>query len=134
MELWGQTIAITTLITAVVMKVYKHHASLVTEKFQDRTYRLMKGVLVLYLVDYLLLLAFGTPIPPLHESGWAGISCSLLLMVVVVMNMLCGLARRNVDSGDDGQQEQRLTSVFVLGVSIFWLCVEVMGWLLKIQP
>ena len=76
----------------------------------------------------------GTPVPPLHESGWAGISCSLLLMVVVVMNMLCGLARRNVDSGDDGQQEQRLTSVFGIGVSIFWLCIEVMGWLLKIQP
>lgn len=134
MELWEQTITVTVLITAMVMKVYKHHASLVTEKFQERTDRLTQGVLALYLVDYLLLLAFGTPVPPLHESGWAGISCSLLLMVVVVMNMLCGLARRNVDSGDDGQQEQRLTSVFGIGVSIFWLCIEVMGWLLKIQP
>lgn len=134
MELWGQTIAITTLITAVVMKVYKHHASLVTEKFQDRTYRLMKGVLVLYLVDFLFLLAFDISIPPLHESGWSGVFCSLLLIVVVVMNMLCGLARRNVDSEDDGQQEQRLTSIFGIGISIFWLSIEVMGWLLKIQP
>lgn len=134
MELWGQTIAITTLITAVVMKVYKHHASLVTEKFQDRTYRLTKGVLVLYLVDFLFLLAFDISIPPLHESGWSGVFCSLLLIVVVVMNMLCGLARRNVDSEDDGQQEQRLTSIFGIGISIFWLSIEVMGWLLKIQP
>lgn len=134
MELWEQTITITVLVTAMVMKVYKHHLSLVTEKFQDRTDRLTQGVLALYLVDYLLLLAFGTSVPPLHESGWVGISCSLLLMVVVVMNILCGLARRNVDSGDDGQQEQRLTSVFVIGVCIFWLCIEVMGWLLKIQP
>ena len=134
MELWGQTIAITALITAVVMKAFKHYANLITGEFQDRAYCLTQGVLALYLVDFLLLLAFDTPIPPLHESGWAGVSCSLLLIVVVVMNLLCGLVRREMDHEDDGQQEQRLTAMFGTGISVFWLGVEVMGLLLKVKP
>lgn len=132
--MWSQTVILTALITILVVKLCRSPKVFVPEAIRDSTYRLTQGVLALYTTDFLLLIAFHTPITPLHESGWLGVSCSLFLIAVVILNMICGLSGR-MEKGESGsQQEQQLAVVFGTGVCIFWLYVEVMGLLLKISP
>ena len=132
--MWWQIIILAALITGVVLKLGKMRKLCVTEKFRDRTYSLTEGALGLYLTDYLLLLVFDTPIPLLHEPSWSGIVCSLLLIIIAVMNILCGLDRGTIESEDDGQQTHLLTVFFGSGICVYWLIIEIAGLLLKVNP
>lgn len=129
--MWEQTIILTILITAMVIKIYNNGRICVTEQFYDRAYQLTKCVLLMYLIDLILLAFFDFPLPLLHECTTGGAIVSQLVMAVVIIDMVCCLDNWHTSRREE--PEEHFSRVIGIGVCIFWLVFEVMGLLLKMS-
>ena len=129
--MWEQTMILTILITAMVIKIYNNGRICVTEQFYDRAYLWTKCVLVMYLIDLILLAFFDFPLPLLHECTTGGAIVSLLVMAVAIIDMMCCLDNWHTSRREE--PEEHFSRVIGIGVCIFWIVFEVMGLLLKMS-
>ena len=129
--MWEQTMILTILITAMVIKIYNNGRICVTEQFYDRAYQLTKCVMVMYLIDLILLAFFNFPLPLLHECTMGGVIASLLVIAVAIIDMMCCLDNWHTSRREE--PEEHFSHVIGISVCIFWLVFEVMELLLKMS-
>ncbi len=128
--MFDAAVALTVLTSGIVVKICKKKRIAVSERIRDNSYLLLKGVLLLYLADFVLLRWFSIPITVLHEGTAAGIICSFMVMLVVLIN----LAVFYTDFRDNRTGRFFDVTMSGFGVTLLWLFIEIVNLMLKINP
>ena len=91
------------------------------------------AVCLIYLVDIGLLFFFDISIPFIHDTGWFGISFSVVVVIIAALNLIIDfeIIRRGVESGAPKYMEWY--GAFALMVTLVWLYMEILILLSKIR-
>ena len=128
-----QAVAITVIVVGTIVKACRRNWITITDGVRNRVYMLVKGVLVLYLLDLFLLIVFDIPLPALHEDSLAGIVISLFIIFIVVLNLVCEYSGVSLVISTENNEQRGLDYVLGFGVSLLWFFVEITGIMLKIS-
>lgn len=129
-----QATALTAVVAGTIVMVCRHNWITITDGVRDKVYVLIKGVLVLYLLDFFLLIGFGIPFPALHESTPAGIAVSLFILLVVVLNITCEYSGIRTALCTGNKEQRGMNHILGFCISLLWFFVEVTGIMLKVAP
>jgi uncharacterized YccA/Bax inhibitor family protein len=89
-------------------------------------------VLLVYVVDMIMNM-FGARVPFIHESGWLGISISLVIVGIAAFNLLIDFAviENGVNSGSPRYMEWYCGMALL--VTLVWLYLEILRLLSKLR-
>ncbi len=119
-------------VLALMLVLYTTRTIVVTDRLVKGVLVATGAVLLVYVVDMVMGL-FGTRVPFLHESGWVGITISLVIVGIAAFNLLVDFAA--IESG-----VQRGSPRFMewycgmaLLVTLVWLYLEILRLLAKLR-
>lgn len=81
-------VAATFVTTFILFGLYKARIIQATEKFKAVVMSATLAILILYLVQWVMVLAFGNSIPFLFENGMIGLGFAAFLAVIASLNLI----------------------------------------------
>ena len=125
-------IILTLAISVVIVIACNRNWIDANERFNNSVYSADVGVVGLYLVDFVLLSAFNTPVPYLHEGGWQGILLAILLIITSGASMASLL--QLLQTARHERCQSYVCWFYDVGVllSVFWFYLEIVELLRKL--
>jgi uncharacterized YccA/Bax inhibitor family protein len=120
-----KAMVLTFAILFTMLFVYKSGLIKVTGRFRRGVIIATGGVLLLYLMSFILSL-FGVQVAYLHEGGWIGIGLSLLIIGIASLNLL--LDFDNFEKGARAAAPRYFEWFCAMGllITLVWLYVEIL--------
>ncbi len=117
-------------ILAAMLFIYKSRIIQVTEKFRYGVMMATMGIMLVYLVDFVLRL-FHVNMPFIHEGGGIGIAISVGIIVVATMNLLLDFDNIEKGAAHGAPKFMEWYSAMGLLVTLVWLYLELLRLLAK---
>lgn len=117
-------------ILAAMLFIYKSRIIQVTEKFRYGVMMATMGIMLVYLVDFVLRL-FHINMPFIHEGGGIGIAISVGIIVVATMNLLLDFDNIEKGAAHGAPKFMEWYSAMGLLVTLVWLYLELLRLLAK---
>ena len=117
-------------ILAAMLFIYKSRIIQVTEKFRYGVMMATMGIMLVYLVDFVLRL-FHVNMPFIHEGGGIGIAISVGIIVVATMNLLLDFDNIEKGAAYGAPKYMEWYSAMGLLVTLVWLYLELLRLLAK---
>lgn len=114
-----------------MLLAYRSGVVKVTEKFKAGMMAAMSGILVVYLISWIMSL-FGATMPFIHESGLVGIGFSLFVVVVAALNLTLSFDVIEQGARSGAEKYMEWYGAFGLVVALIWLYVEILSLLMKL--
>ncbi len=83
-----QALLATFVTTLVMFALYKYQIIRATEKFKSVVISAGIAIAIVFLVQFVLRLAFGSSIPYLFESNWLGIGFAVFVAIIASLNLI----------------------------------------------
>ena len=127
-----QAIGLTFSVLFCLLIAYKSKLIKVTDNFRLGVVAATGGIALLYIVS-IVMGAFGTRMPFIHESGPIGIGFSLFVIVIASLNLVLDFdfIERGAECGAPKYMEWY--GAFGLIVTLIWLYLEMLRLLSKLQ-
>jgi len=118
-----QAVLLTFGTMSAMLALYTFRIIRVTEKFRSIVFAATLGIMFTYLVN-MILMAFGTKVPFLHDTGTVGLVISLFIVVVAALNYL--LDFDNIERGAAAGLPKYYESSAAIGILVttVWLYLE----------
>lgn len=118
-----QAVLLTFGTMAAMLALYTMRIIRVTQKFRSIVFAATLGIMFAYLVN-MVLMAFGTKVPFLHETGMIGMGISLFIVVIAALNYL--LDFDNIERGAAARLPKYYESSAAIGILVttVWLYLE----------
>jgi len=118
-----QAVLLTFGTMLAMLALYTMRIIRVTQKFRSIVFAATLGIMFTYVVN-LILMAFGTKVPFLHDTGTVGLLISLFIVVVAALNYL--LDFDNIERGAAAGLPKYYESTSAIGVLVttVWLYLE----------
>lgn len=118
-----QAVLLTFGTMAAMLALYTMRIIRVTQKFRSIVFAATLGIMFTYLVN-MVLMAFGTKVPFLHETGMIGMGISLFIVVIAALNYL--LDFDNIERGAAARLPKYYESSAAIGILVttVWLYLE----------
>lgn len=128
-----QAIALTMGTLFALLLAYRSGLIKATENFKLGIVAATGAIALVYLVGFIMRMAFGTTIPMIHESGTVGILFSLFVVVIAALNLV--LDFDFIESGAEmgAPKYMEWYAAFGLMVTLVWLYLEILRLLAKLQ-
>jgi uncharacterized YccA/Bax inhibitor family protein len=119
-------------VLGLMLLLYTTRTIVVTDRMVKGIVAATGAVLLVYVVDMIMGL-FGTRVPFLHESGWVGISISLVIVGIAAFNLLVDFAviEDGVNRGSPRFMEWYCGMALL--VTLVWLYLEILRLLSKLR-
>ncbi len=114
-----------TFVTAALMLgLYRTGVIKVTEKFRSIMMSAIFAIMILYAIQWVMRLAFGSSIPFLFDGGMIAIGFSLFVIVIASFSLL--LDFDNIERGVDMGISEQYEWVFSIGLlaTLVWMYIE----------
>ncbi len=127
-----QAIMLTISMLIIMLVVYSSGWIKVTNKFRIGVFMATGGVMLVYLLSFVLSL-FGINMPYIHESGTIGIILSLVIIGIASLNLL--LDFDNFEKGAQYKLPQYMEWFFAMGllITLVWIYLEFLRLLAKLN-
>ena len=127
----GQAIGLTLAIFFALLIAYRSGLIRATENFKLMVVSATLGIMLLYLVNFALLLFFDTRVSMIHESGFAGIMFSTFVCILAALNLV--LDFDFIEQGEKlgAPKYMEWYGAFGLMVTLIWLYMEILRLLAK---
>ncbi len=127
-----QAILLTISMLIIMLLVYSSGWIKVTNKFRIGVIMATGGVLVVYLLSFVLSF-FGVNLPYIHENGTIGIILSLVIIGIASLNLL--LDFDNFEKGAQYKLPQYMEWFFAMGllITLVWIYLEFLRLLAKLN-
>lgn len=128
-----QAVSITFSILAALLLLYATGLIKVTKKFRIMVISATLGILMLYLVHFILRLFFQIEIPFLHSSGPVGIAINAFIAAIAALNLV--LDFDFITRGIKKRSPKYLEwyAAFGLMITLVWLYFEILRLLQKLR-
>ena len=115
-----------TFGTAIAMfALYKFGVIRATERFKSILFAAMGGIMVFYLITFVLSL-FDVEIPMMHQGSLMSIGISLVIVVVAAMSLILDFDRIEQGSAMGAPKYMEWFCAFGLLVTLVWLYIEIL--------
>jgi len=120
-----QAVTLTLAILFTMLMLYKSVVIKVTERFRSIVMTAVGGIMLLYLVEFVLYM-FGINVPFLHDQSPIGIGISLVIVGVASMKLLVDFD--NFDKGEQMKTPSYMEWYFGMGLlfTLVWLYLEIL--------
>ena len=128
-----QAVLMTFILALLTAFSYSKKWISVNETFRSTIVMATGAIALLYLVDLVLIIAFGMDIPLLHDLAWKGIGISLIVISIAASNLACDFA--DIDSLTEKSYPAYYEWYFAFSfmVSMIWLYLEILNLFRKIK-
>ena len=115
-------VLLTISILFAMLVLYATRVVKVTDKFRTGVMAATLGIMVMYLVVFLLNM-FGVTVPYIHQGGTIGIIISAVVIVVAALNLLL-----DFDLIENGVRSQYMEWYTAMGLmlTLVWLYLEIL--------
>lgn len=115
-----------TFGTAISMfALYKFGVIRATERFKSILFAAMGGIMVFYLLTFVLSL-FDVEIPMMHQGSWMSIGISLVIVVVAALSLILDFDRIEQGAAMGAPKYMEWFCAFGLLVTLVWLYLEIL--------
>jgi uncharacterized YccA/Bax inhibitor family protein len=115
-----------TFGTAITMfALYKFGVIRATERFKSILFAAMGGIMVFYLLTFVLSL-FDVEIPMMHQGSWMSIGISLVIVVVAALSLILDFDRIEQGAAMGAPKYMEWFCAFGLLVTLVWLYLEIL--------
>ncbi len=120
-----QAVTLTLAILFTMLMLYKSGVIKVTERFRSIIMTAVGGIMLLYLVEFVLYF-FGVDVPFLHDQSPIGIGISLVIVGVASMKLLVDFD--NFDKGEEMKTPSYMEWYYGMGLlfTLVWLYLEIL--------
>ena len=91
------------------------------------------GIMIVYLVSFVLRMFFGISVPFIHDGGWLGIGFSLFVVIIASLNLVLDFDFIERGSAAGAPKYMEWYGAFGLMVTLVWLYLEILRLLSKFQ-
>jgi uncharacterized YccA/Bax inhibitor family protein len=126
-----QAVSLTFAILFVLLFAYKTRIIKVTENFKLGVFAATGGVMMLYLVSFLLNL-FGVPTGYLHDNSLLSIGISVVIVIIASLNLVLDFDFIEQGAASSAPKYMEWYAAFGLMVTLIWLYIEILRLLSKI--
>lgn len=123
---------LTTSCFALMLVLYRTRIIVVTETFKAVVMAATAAIAVTYVIN-LVMMAFGSSIPMIHETGIYGIGFSVVVVGVAAMNLLLDFDMIEKAAAMKAPKYMEWYAGFALLVTIVWLYLEMLRLLSKLS-
>ena len=120
-----QAVLITLAILFTMLMLFKTGVIKVTERFRNIIMTAMGGIMIVYLVEFVLHM-FGIDVPFLHDQSMIGVGISLLIVGVASFKLLVDFD--NFERGEQFNAPKYMEWYFGMGLlfTLVWLYMEIL--------
>ena len=126
-----QAVALTFAILFVLLFAYKTRIIKPTENFKLGVFAATGGVMMLYLVSFILNL-FGVPVGYLHNNSLLSIGISVVIVIIASLNLVLDFDFIEQGAASSAPKYMEWYAAFGLMVTLIWLYIEILRLLSKI--
>jgi uncharacterized YccA/Bax inhibitor family protein len=120
-----QAVALTFGTAIAMFVLYKTGMIKVTERFRSILFAAMGGIMVFYLITFVLSL-FNVDIPMLHQGSPMSIGISLVIVAVAALSLLLDFDRIDQGAAMGAPKYMEWYCAFGLLVTLVWLYIEIL--------
>lgn len=126
-----QAVGLTFGTLAALLFAYQSKLIRATENFKLGVFAATGGIMILYLIDFGLMIFLKKSIPLIHENGMVGILFSLFVVAIAAFNLVLDFdfIERGAEQGAPKYMEWY--GAFGLMVTLIWLYIELLRLLSK---
>lgn len=128
-----QSIGLTVGTLVLMLTLYTTGIIKVTRGLAFAIVAATGAVALTYLVDVLLRVFLGMPLPFLRDNGWIGIGISLLIVTIAAFNLLLDFWQIQGMAESGAPKYMEWYGSFSLMVTLVWLYLEILRLLMKLQ-
>ena len=126
-----QAVSLTFAILFVLLFAYKTRIIKPTENFKLGVFAATGGVMMLYLVSFILGL-FGVPVGFLHNNSLLSIGISIVIVIIAALNLVLDFDFIEQGAASSVPKYMEWYAAFGLMVTLIWLYIEILRLLSKI--
>jgi uncharacterized YccA/Bax inhibitor family protein len=126
-----QAVALTFAILFALLFAYKSRIIKPTENFKLGVFAATGGVMMLYLVSFVLNL-FGVPVGYLHDNSLLSIGISVVIVIIASLNLVLDFDFIEQGAASSVPKYMEWYAAFGLMVTLIWLYIEILRLLSKI--
>ncbi len=126
-----QAVALTFAILFALLFAYKSRIIKPTENFKLGVFAATGGVMMLYLVSFVLNL-FGVPVGYLHNNSPLSIGISVVIVIIASLNLVLDFDFIEQGAASSAPKYMEWYAAFGLMVTLIWLYIEILRLLSKI--
>ncbi len=127
-----QAVALTFGTLFSLLMAYKSGLIRVTEKFRMGMAAAIGGIMVLYLVNFVMSF-FGASIPIISSNSGFGIGFSVVVVVIAALSLVLDFDRIEQGAGMGAPKFMEWYAAFGLMVTLIWLYLEILRLLSKLR-
>nr|WP_306220324.1 Bax inhibitor-1/YccA family protein [Cohnella sp. WQ 127256] len=127
-----QAALLTMCVFVALLLAYKTRIIKATENFKLGVFAATGGVMLIYLVSFILGM-FGITVPYLHDSSLIGIGISLVIVVIAALNLVLDFDFIEKGTENGAPKHMEWYGAFGLMVTLVWLYLEMLRLLSKIM-
>jgi uncharacterized YccA/Bax inhibitor family protein len=125
-----QAVGLTFAILFTLLFAYKSRIIKPTQNFRLGVFAATGGVMMLYIVSFLLNL-FGVPVGYLHDSSPLSIGISIVIVIIASLNLVLDFDFIEHGAGTNAPKYMEWYAAFGLMVTLIWLYIEILHLLSK---
>lgn len=126
-----QAVSLTFAILFILLFAYKTRIIKPTENFKLGVFAATGGVMLLYIVSFLLNL-FGVPTGYLHDNSPLSIGISVVIVIIASLNLVLDFDFIEQGAASSAPKYMEWYAAFGLMVTLIWLYIEILRLLSKI--
>jgi uncharacterized YccA/Bax inhibitor family protein len=126
-----QAVALTFAVLFALLFAYKSRIIKPTENFKLGVFAATGGVMMLYLVSFVLNL-FGVPVGYLHNNSLLSIGISVVIVIIASLNLVLDFDFIEQGAASSAPKYMEWYAAFGLMVTLIWLYIEILRLLSKI--
>lgn len=116
-----------------MLTLYKARIIQASETLRSTLFAATLGIVLVYLVSWLLRMFTGYPIPFIHEGGIIGVVFSLIVVGIAAFNLIIDFDFIESASAEGAPKYMEWYSAFGLMVTLIWLYIEIIRLLAKLR-
>jgi uncharacterized YccA/Bax inhibitor family protein len=128
-----QAVGLTFGVFFSLLVAYKTRLIRVTETFRSGVIVAMMGLMLVYLVSFLVRIFTGYPLAFIHEGGIFGIVFSLVVVAIASANLLMDFDFIEAAAEEGSPKYMEWFGAFGLMVTLVWLYIEILRLLAKLR-
>ncbi|KHE71432.1 Bax inhibitor-1/YccA family protein [Halobacillus sp. BBL2006] len=128
-----QAASLTLAVMGVLLALYATRIIKVTRNFRLMVVSATLGILVVYLINFVLNMFFSMQVPYLHSSGPIGIGISLFIVAIAALNLVLDFDFIEEGAKRGAPKHMEWYGAFGLIVTLVWLYIEILRLLQKIR-
>jgi uncharacterized YccA/Bax inhibitor family protein len=128
-----QVASLTLGVMFVLLVLYSMRLIKATDNFKLMVVSATGAIFVVYLINFILNIAFHTSVPYLHSNGWIGIGIGLFVVSIAALNLVLDFDFIENRAKRGAPKYMEWYSAFGLIVTLVWLYIEMLRLLAKFR-